>query len=434
MSASAKRISIAALCDDQPRRPPTAAGTSGTGDPGSLGPSLVRRPSESSSSEASSSSSSMAHQFHGSSPTRASSATAAYDPIRDADNRHDDPQSMSSLSLSLSPTILPALALPPPPLSAHIRKPPPPLAPILHFTPIAPRPDPASIPVSVRKTSTRASPSPPKPLSPSNPNAPSARPGQQHTRQLVVPSTTRYNPYPPQPSKQTLAYSTQFSPSSRTDLQSNNGPIAFEFWVPNNAAGPSKSRRSSKSKASRTSSSSSSVGKPGSGPTKNMSSNPKKSKSKSKSKPAAVGQEGASNTSPRALLGSNARGEPILNTAASCSSPSVRGQPPTPGAASNANSPTMDDALDIEVELLNALGGDEETHAEPASLGARGLSVKLHSQPTTAEDDLLEEVEAMERATAHKPARQTPFMSSPMKHEPEEGDAMEIDLKVRTTH
>ena len=93
----------------------------------------------------------------------------------------------------------------------------------------------------------------------------------------------------------------------------------------------------------------------------------------------------------------------------------------------------MDDALDIEDELLNALGGDEETRVEPASLGARGPPVKQHPQPTTGEDDLLEEVKAMERATGHKPARQTPFMSSPMKHEPEEGDAMEIDLKVRTT-
>ena len=85
------------------------------------------------------------------------------------------------------------------------------------------------------------------------------------------------------------------------------------------------------------------------------------------------------------------------------------------------------------MELLNALGGDEETHAGPASLGARGPPAKPDPQPTTADDDLLEEVEAMERVAAHKSARQTPSMSSPMKHEPEEGDAMEIDLKVRTT-
>jgi len=93
----------------------------------------------------------------------------------------------------------------------------------------------------------------------------------------------------------------------------------------------------------------------------------------------------------------------------------------------------MDDARDVEMELLGALGGDEETRAESASLDARGPPVKLEMYPTTAEDDLLEEVEAMERISAHKPARQTPLMSLPMKHEPEEGDAMEIDLKVRTT-
>jgi hypothetical protein len=412
---AAKRISIAALCNDQPRRLPTAAG-----DSGSLGSSSSRRPSGSSSSSSSSdaSSTSVAH-FHGSSPTTAFSA--AYDPIRDAHNRHDDPQSTRPIS-SLSPTTLP-------PPSAHIRK--PPLAPTQHtsgphFTPIAPRPDPASLPLSITSTST-SSASPLKPPEP--PNAPSARLAQQHTRHLAIPPTTRYNPYPQQPSKHTLAYSIQVSPSSRTDLRSNNGPIAFEFWNPNNAAGSSNSRRSSKSKANHTFPSSSSVGKPGS---TNMSAHPKKSKSKSK--PVVVGQEEASNTSAGGLLSSNARGEVIPNTAASGTSPSTGGRPPTPGAASNANSTTMDDALDIEMELLNALGGDEETLAEPASLGARGLPIKLDSQPTTAEDDLLEEVEAMERAAAHKPARQTPFMSSPMKHEPEEGDAMEIDLKVRNTN
>src|SRR5258706_727785 len=165
-----------------------------------------------------------------------------------------------------------------------------------------------------------------------------------------------------------------------------------------------------------------------------MSSNPKKSKSKSKSKPAVVGREEASTRSPHGLRALNARGGLIPDRAASSTNPSAGGRPPTPGAASNANSSTMDDALDIEMELLNALGGDEGTRAEPASLDARGPSVNLDSQPTTAEDDLLEEVEAMERATATKPARQTPFVSSPMKHEPDEGDAMEIDLKVRTTH
>ena len=93
----------------------------------------------------------------------------------------------------------------------------------------------------------------------------------------------------------------------------------------------------------------------------------------------------------------------------------------------------MGDALDIEMELLNALGGEEETRAESASLGARGPPEKVETQTTTAEDDLLEEVEAMERVATHRPAGRTPFMSSPMKHEPEEGGAMEIDLKVRTT-
>lgn len=168
-----------------------------------------------------------------------------------------------------------------------------------------------------------------------------------------------------------------------------------------------------------------------------MSANPKKAKSKPKV--AVAGQEEASNTSGGGVLGSNTRGEVIPNTAARSTSPSASGsgsggRPPTPGAASNANSSTMDDALDIEMELLNALGGEEETRAESASLGARGPAVKVETQTTTAEDDLLEEVEAMERAAGHKPTRQTPFMPSPMKHEPEDGDAMEIDLKVRTTH
>lgn len=136
------------------------------------------------------------------------------------------------------------------------------------------------------------------------------------------------------------------------------------------------------------------------------------------------------------------------NTAARSTSPSGSGsgsggRPPTPGAASNANSSTIDDALDVEMELLGALGGDEETRVrvESASLGARGppvtVNVKLDQQTTTttAEDDLLDEVEAMERAAAHKPAKKTPSMRSPMKHEREreEGDAMEIDVKVRTT-
>jgi len=41
--------------------------------------------------------------------------------------------------------------------------------------------------------------------------------------------------------------------------------------------------------------------------------------------------------------------------------------------------------------------------------------MKLEVRPTMAENDLLEEVEAMGRIIAHKPARQTPLMSSPMK-------------------
>jgi hypothetical protein len=409
---AAKRISIAALCNDQPHRLSNAR--SGA----SLPPSATRRPSDSSSSDASGSS--VPPYLQGSpSPTRTSST--GYDPIRDAENRHDDPQSTRPIS-SLSP------ATPPPP-SAHIRK--PPLAPTphtsaLHFTPIAPRPDPASIAQSV-KTKTPV------------PNAPSARPAQQQqqTRLLAIPPSNRYTPYPPQPSRQALAYSKQVSPSSRTDLQSNNGPIEFEFYDPNNAAGSSTSRRSSKSKANRASPSSSSVAKPG--PT-NMSANPKKSKSKSKV--AAVGQAGqagqeeASNTSGGAVLGSNTRGETMPNTVARNTSPSASGRLPTPGAASNANSSTMGDAPDVEMELLHALGGDEETRAESASLGARGPSVKLDTQSTTGEDELLQEVEAIERTAAHKPPRETPSMSSPVKHEheTEEGDAMEIDLKVRTTH
>ena len=170
-----------------------------------------------------------------------------------------------------------------------------------------------------------------------------------------------------------------------------------------------------------------------------MSANPKKSKSKPKV--SVVRQEEASNRSPSILPDSNTRGDVVPNTAASCStSPSASGsgsgvRPPTPGAASNANSSTIEDALDVEMELLSALGGDEEeTRAVTASLGARGPPTKLDTPATTAEDDLLEEVEAMERVAAHKPPRQTPLMSSPMKHEPNEGDPMEVDLKVRTTH